>query len=161
MALKSLTRAQNKIKIKDLKLNALLEVTLAINSNVPKERLFGIYNNVLRELEIEKIALYIYESDWNLTTFYGLKADELSINVEDDLLKYEEIEEVNSITDGIFKDFDILIPVYHKTKPLAYLLIGDIINEAIQISPIIKHLPFIQTFTNIIAVAIENKNLAK
>ena len=48
MALKSLTRAQNKIKIKDLKLNALLEVTLAINSNVSKEKLFGIYNNVLR-----------------------------------------------------------------------------------------------------------------
>ena len=161
MALKSLTRAQNKIKIKDLKLNALLEVTLAINSNVSKEKLFEIYNNVLRELEIEKIALYIYESEWNLATCYGLKAEEISINVEADLLKYEEIEEVNSITDGIFKEFDILIPVYHKTKPLAYLLIGDIINEAIQISPIIKHLPFIQTFTNIIAVAIENKNLAK
>ncbi|MFL2581871.1 MAG: GAF domain-containing SpoIIE family protein phosphatase [Flavobacteriales bacterium] len=161
MALKSLTRAQNKIKIKDLKLNALLEVTLAINSNLSKEKLFEIYNNVLRELEIEKIALYIYEAEWNFATFYGLKGEELSINVEDDLLKYEEIEEVNSITDGVFKEFDIIIPVYHKTKPLAYLLIGDIINEAIQISPIIKHLPFIQTFTNIIAVAIENKNLAK
>ena len=33
--------------------------------------------------------------------------------------------------------------------------------ESEEISPIIKHLPFIQTFTNIIAVAIENKNLAK
>ena len=44
---------------------------------------------------------------------------------------------------------------------MAYLLIGDIFNEAIKISPIIKHLPFIQTFTNIIAVAIENKTLAK
>ena len=161
MALKSLTRAQNKIKIKDLKLNALLEVTLAINSNLSKEKLFEIYNNVLRELEIEKIALYINETEWNLATFYGLKAEELSINVKGDLVKYEEIEEVNSITDGVFKEFDIIIPVYHKTKPLAYLLIGDIINEAIQISPIIKHLPFIQTFTNIIAVAIENKNLAK
>ena len=128
MALKSLTKVQNKIKIKDLKLNALLEVTLAINSNLSKEKLFEIYNNVLRELEIEKIALYIYEAEWNFATFYGLKGEELSINVEDDLLKYEEIEEVNSITDGVFKEFDIIIPVYHKTKPLAYLLIGDIIN---------------------------------
>lgn len=161
MGVKSLTRAQRKIKVKDLKLNALLEVTLAINSNVSKEKLFGIYENVLRELDIEKIALYIYEGEWNLATWYGLEAKELAIDVEKDLLKYEEIEEVNSKTDGIFEEFDLLIPVFHKTKPLAYLLIGDIINEAIQISPIIKHLPFIQTFTNIISVAIENKNLAK
>ncbi|MAW66066.1 MAG: hypothetical protein CMD18_07725 [Flavobacteriales bacterium] len=161
MATKSLTRAQKNIKIKDLKLKALLEVTLAINSNVSKNNLFGIYNNVLRKLEIEKIALYIFEGQWDLATSYGIKIENLSIKVEEDLLQYEEIEEVNSIIDGVFAEFDLLIPVYHKTKPLAYLLIGDIINEAIQISPIIKHLPFIQTFTNIIAVAIENKNLAK
>ena len=58
------------------------------------------------------------------------------------------VSEVNSNEDEIFKEFDLIIPVFHKTKPLAFLLIGDIINEAIQISPIIKHLPFIQTFTN-------------
>lgn len=161
MASKSLTRAQKKIRVKDLKLNALLDITLAINSNVSKEQLFSIYEIALRELDIEKIALYIFEGEWNLATWYGLEADKLSIDVEKDLLKYEEIEEVNSKTDGIFKEFDILIPVFHKTKPLAYLLIGDIINEAIQISPIIKHLPFIQTLTNIISVSIENKNLAK
>lgn len=161
MAVKSLTRAQRKIKVKDLKLNALLDVTLAINSNVSKDQLFGIYENVLRKLDIEKIALYIYEGEWNLATWYGLENKDLSIDVEKDLLQYEEIEEVNSKTDGVFEEFDLIIPVTHKTKPLAYLLIGDIINEAIQISPIIKHLPFIQTFTNIISVAIENKNLAK
>ena len=152
---------KNKIKIKDLKLDALLEVTLAINSNVTKEELFGIYEKVLRELDIEKIALYIYESEWNLATWYGLEGEKLNINVEQDLLIYEEIEEVNSKSEAIFDGFDLIIPVFHKIKPLAYLLIGDIINEAIQISPIIKHLPFIQTFTNIISVAIENKNLAK
>jgi sigma-B regulation protein RsbU (phosphoserine phosphatase) len=158
---KSLSRAQNKIKIKDLKLNALLEATLAINNNLSKKKLFEIYENVLRELEIEKIALYTFESEWSLATWYGLDREKLTINVEKDLLLFDEIEEVNSKTEKIFDGFDLLIPVFHKTKPLAYLLIGDIINEAIQISPIIKHLHFIQTFTNIIAVAIENKSLAK
>jgi sigma-B regulation protein RsbU (phosphoserine phosphatase) len=161
MSIRSLTRAQNKIKVKDLKLNALLEVTLAINSNVSKDKLFGIYEHVLRELDIEKLALYINEGSWNLATWYGLGDVKLDIEVERDLLPIEDIQEVNSKVDGVFKEFDIIIPVFHKTKPLAYLLIGDIINEAIQISPIIKHLPFMQTFTNIIAVAIENKNLAK
>ena len=159
--MKSLSRAKNKIKIKDLKLDALLEVTLGINNNFSKKKLFDIYENVLRELEIEKIALYIYEVEWNLAIWYGLDKEKLKINVEEDLLVFHEIEEVNSKTQKIFDGFDLLIPVFHKTKPLAYLLIGDIINEAIQISPIIKHLHFIQTFTNIIAVAIENKSLAK
>lgn len=161
MAVKSLKRAQRKIQVKDLKLNALLEVTLAINSNVSKDKLFGIYQQALRELNIEKVVLFINESEWNIAMSYGTDVESLKVDIEKDLLPVEEISEVNSQTDGVFKEFDLLVPVFHKTKPLAYLLIGDIINEAIQISPIIKHLPFIQTFTNIIAVAIENKNLAK
>jgi sigma-B regulation protein RsbU (phosphoserine phosphatase) len=161
MAVKSLKRAQQKIQVKDLKLNALLEVTLAINSNVSKSKLFGIYEQVLRELDIEKVVLFINENDWNIAMSYGTNVNTLKVDVEKDLLTVDEIIEVNSQTDGAFSEFDLLVPVFHKTKPLAYLLIGDIINEAIQISPIIKHLPFIQTFTNIIAVAIENKNLAK
>lgn len=161
MAVKSLKRAQRKIQIKDLKLDALLEVTLAINSNVSKKNLFGIYEHILRELDIEKVVLFINENNWHIAMSYGTDISDLNIDVEKDLLTVEEISEVNSQTDGVFKDFDLLVPVFHKTKPLAYLLIGDIINEAIQISPIIKHLPYIQTFTNIIAVAIENKNLAK
>lgn len=161
MTVKSLKRAQRKIQVKDLKLNALLEVTLAINSNVSKSKLFGIYEQVLRELDIEKVVLFINENEWNIAMSYGTDVNNLKVDVEKDLLSVEEISEVNSQTDGVFSEFDLLVPVFHKTKPLAYLLIGDIINEAIQISPIIKHLPFIQTFTNIIAVAIENKNLAK
>jgi len=161
MTVKSLKRAQRKIQVKDLKLNALLDVTLAINSNVSKSKLFEVYEQVLRELDIEKVVLFINEHEWNIAMSYGTDVNKLKINVEKDLLTVDEIIEVNSQTDGVFTEFDLLVPVFHKTKPLAYLLIGDIINEAIQISPIIKHLPFIQTFTNIIAVAIENKNLAK
>lgn len=161
MTVKSLKRAQRKIKIKDLKLKALLDVTLAINSNVSKGKLFEVYEQVLRELEIEKVVLFINENEWSIAMSYGTDVNNLKVDIAKDLLTVDEIIEVNSQTSGVFTEFDLLVPVFHKTKPLAYLLIGDIINEAIQISPIIKHLPFIQTFTNIIAVAIENKNLAK
>jgi sigma-B regulation protein RsbU (phosphoserine phosphatase) len=161
MTVKSLKRAQRKIKIKDLKLKALLDVTLAINSNVSKGKLFEVYEQVLRELEIEKVVLFINENEWSIAMSYGTDVNNLKVDIAKDLLTVDAIIEVNSQTSGVFTEFDLLVPVFHKTKPLAYLLIGDIINEAIQISPIIKHLPFIQTFTNIIAVAIENKNLAK
>src|SRR5690606_360444 len=42
---------------------------------------------------------------------------------------------------------------------LAYVLIGDIDDDEIKMSPIIKHMRYIQTLTNIICVAIENKEL--
>ncbi len=41
------------------------------------------------------------------------------------------------------------------------MLLGDLDENALKISPIIKNLNFIQTLTNIITVAIENKRLAK
>ncbi|MCO6498934.1 MAG: PP2C family protein-serine/threonine phosphatase [Vicingus serpentipes] len=51
--------------------------------------------------------------------------------------------------------------MFHKSRPLAYLLLGDFDGEKIEISPIIKHLNFVQTLTNVIIVAIENKRLFK
>jgi sigma-B regulation protein RsbU (phosphoserine phosphatase) len=161
MAVKSLQRAQERIEIRDLKLNALLEVTQAINSNVSKIKLFEIYEKALRELSIDKLVLFIVEKKWDVSLSFGLQKNEIKIDVETNLLPIKEITEVNNQTSGPFSQFDIVVPVFHKKKALAYLLIGDIFNEAIKISPIIKHLPFIQTFTNIIAVAIENKTLAK
>jgi sigma-B regulation protein RsbU (phosphoserine phosphatase) len=55
--------------------------------------------------------------------------------------------------------FDVVIPVFHKAMPLAYVLLGDIEEERDGISPVIKHLHYFQTLTNIIVVAIENKRL--
>ena len=55
--------------------------------------------------------------------------------------------------------FDIVIPVYNNNSPLAYVLIGDIVEEGEGVSPTIKHLHFIQTLSNIIIVSIENMRL--
>lgn len=161
MAVKSLKRAQERIEIKDLKLNALLEVTLAINSNVSKAILFDIYEQALKALNIEKLVLFTSESNWDTMLSYGIKKSEVNIDVYGDLLPIKSISEVNHMTEGPFSPFDTVIPVFHKSKALAYLLIGDIINEALKISPIIKHFSFIQTLTNIIVVALENKAFAR
>lgn len=159
MAIRSIKRADAKILVRDQKLKALLEITNAINSNLSKSKLFAIYEFVLREqLSIGKLVLYLNEGEWDLALKFGTNA-ELEIDVKRDLLSITEILEVNSHVEGPFKDFDVVVPVFHKTKPLAYLLIGDVMEEVMMVSPVIKHLPFVQTLTNIIAVAIENKNL--
>lgn len=159
MAVKSLKRAQEKIEIKDLKLNALLEVSLAINDNLSREELFKIFQNTLAQLKIEKLALFIFNEQWFNALSCGVK-NTIEINVERELLHFTEISEVNFKSNKVLNAFDLVIPVYHQTKAIAYLLIGDAV-EANGVSPLIKHLNFIQTFTNIIVVAIENQRLAQ
>lgn len=159
MAVKSLKRAQEKIEIKDLKLNALLEVSLAINDNLSREELFKIFQNTLAQLKIEKLALFIFNEQWFNALSCGVK-NTIEINVEQELLQFTEISEVNFKSNKVLNAFDLVIPVYHQTKAIAYLLIGDAV-EANGVSPLIKHLNFIQTFTNIIVVAIENQRLAQ
>ena len=158
MAVKSLKRAQEKIEIKDLKLNALLDVSLAINDNLSREDLFNIFQNTLAKLKIEKLALFIFNEQWTNALSCGVK-NIIDIDVERELIQFTEISEVNFKSNQALSAFDLVIPVYHQTKAIAYLLIGDAV-EANGVSPLIKHLNFIQTFTNIIVVAIENQRLA-
>jgi sigma-B regulation protein RsbU (phosphoserine phosphatase) len=58
-----------------------------------------------------------------------------------------------------FEGVDIIIPVFNNLVPLAYIFIGDIDEEGEGMSPLLKHLNFIQTFSSIIIVAIENIRL--
>jgi len=151
-----------KRRIPQIKLNSLLEITKLINNNASVEKLFESYINIMtQELNMGKMALYHNDNGWHCAASHGLSESYTELNVEEDLLKIKEITEINFITTDGNKAFDIVIPVFHKSQPLAYLLIGDVDESKVEISPIIKHLPFIQTFTNIIVVAIENKKLAK
>ena len=152
----------NRLRLKDFKLSSLLEITKAINNNFPVEKLLSIYEYILREqLGISKLTLFIHDEGWNCILKYGANNRARKINVTDDLLHLREITVIESSSKDYLHVFDIVIPVFHKEVPLAYLLIGDLNEEAVKISPTIKHMPFIQTLTNIIVVAIENKRLAK
>jgi len=154
-----------KKKIASVKLHSLLEITKAINDNYSTERLFSIYLNILsHQLNIGKIALFTNDRGlWNCALKYGINRDFSDISIENDLLSYKEITGVNLIrtSNSSIESFDIIIPVFHKSHALAYLLVGDIDEQRIEMSPSLKHLPFVQTLTNIIIVAIENKRLAR
>lgn len=152
---------KKRLQLGKLKLSRLLELTKAINNNLPQADLFKIYKEVLiDDLDIGKILLYNFDGDkWNQELCFGTECS--IINVEKDLLPINEIVSSQSLENENLRDFDVIIPVFHKSLPLAYVLIGDLVGEKIEVSPIIKHLTFIQTFTNLIVVAIENKRLYK
>lgn len=143
-----------------LKLNTLLEVTKGINNNFSKKELIELYTNVLvKELNIGKILLFISsDTKWNKELALGVKDTPITV---DDLKDLIRITVLNNTPNERLAEFDVALPIYHKSQPLAYLLLGDFDGEKIEVSPIIKHLSFIQTLTNIIVVAVENKRLYK
>ena len=153
--------SDNRLKISTFKLNALLDITLAINDNVSVTDLIGRYEKMLtHDLDIGKVIVLKFSDKWECllnsgfaNSFFG------KVDVERDLDIYDEISFITSEPQHFPELVDIVIPVTHKDKAIAYVLIGDIEEEGEGVSPIIKHLRFIQTLSNIITVAIENKRL--
>jgi sigma-B regulation protein RsbU (phosphoserine phosphatase) len=153
--IKSTTRT-----VKDLKLNALLEITKAINNNASTAQLLDLYQDILENrLKVGKLVLFSFDKEWTCILKYGIGGDFNHIKFENELLGIKEIETISFSKGNLSKSFEIVIPVYHKQIPLAYVLLGDVNEQKIELSAAIKHLPYIQTLTNIIVVSIENKKL--
>jgi len=151
-----------KKKVQDLKLKALLEVTKAINNNFSTSQLLDLYKEILENrLGIGKLVLFSFDEEWKCILKYGISAGHNPIEFENELLLIEEIKTIGFSQGELSKSFEIVIPVFHKKKPLAFVLLSDVNESKLELSAAIKHLPYIQTLTNIIIVAIENKKLYK
>ncbi|HPS97461.1 MAG TPA: PP2C family protein-serine/threonine phosphatase [Bacteroidales bacterium] len=150
---------KDRLKMSKFKLDALLDITLSINANLPTAELLRKYESILRdELGIGKILLFKYGEQWEPLLNSGFPESlKASVDVENDLLCFREIQ--TEVVQKHFRAVDFIIPVLHNNEPSAYVLIGDIDEEGEGMSPLIKHLNFIQTISGIIVVAIENQRL--
>ncbi|MDR0712983.1 MAG: serine/threonine-protein phosphatase [Bacteroidales bacterium] len=145
------------------KLDSLLEITRAINDNQPVEVLLSRFTHILCvRLKIGKVVLFKNNHNrWERILNAGVSPETIDhIDVEKELLPLSEIT-FTAWGGALLPGFDIVIPVYNNHLPIAYVLIGDIEEEMEGLSPVIKHLQFIQTISNIIIVAIENIRLFK
>jgi sigma-B regulation protein RsbU (phosphoserine phosphatase) len=153
---------ENQIKVKDFKLNSLLEITTAINSNYGVDQLIRIYAFILKEqLGFQRFILFNEQEDWNCLLKVGFKGKVKDIDVKRDLSRFKEITVIESSQSKLLAEFDVIIPVYHKEKALAYLLLSGIKNTETDTTENKADRSFVQTLTNIIVVAIENKRMAK
>ena len=153
---------ENQIKLKDFKLNSLLEITTAINSNAGVDQLIRIYEYILKEqLGFQKFILFNEQDDWNCLLKVGFKGKIKEIDVKKDLFRFKEITVIESSHSKLLTEFDVVVPVYHKERPLAYLLFSDIIKDKLKLTDGLVNMGFVQTLTNIIVVAIENQRMAK
>ncbi|MBD3637118.1 MAG: PP2C family protein-serine/threonine phosphatase [Crocinitomicaceae bacterium] len=160
---KEITDLENRLKSKDFKLNSLLEITKAINSNAPVADILSIYNYVLTEqLGIRKFILFNHQGHWHVLDKMGIKGKVKDISVEEDFLRFTDITVIESSYKKSLDKFDVVIPVYHKDHPLAFLVMGGIKDQLLSNDKrSFVNLNFIQTLTNIIVVAIENKRMAR
>ncbi len=157
-------RLIGKLELREFKLSALLDVTRAINSKASEKELLAHYSQALQiHLGIGRLVLYTVDlgrSFWRLLIASGVSGevpDTQSIDFFNKLnsggISLAGVEGLNN------HSFDIVIPVYKDDVVIAFVLAGDKEEDAPGMSPVVKHLNFIQTLTNILVVALRNREL--
>lgn len=153
----------NRYELKELELNALLEITQAINENLAEDSLYKIYNFTLRaNLKLGKLMLLVQEKDhWEQKLSFGTQKDYADLDESaNQLVQSRKILFNADLFDSPFEEFEVAIPVFHKNELLAIAFLGGVSNSQ-EKELIENHLNFIQALTNIIMVAIENKKMAR
>lgn len=152
---------KKQFEIKELELNALLEITQAINSNLPEESLYKIYNFTLRSnLNIKKLALFVLDDEWSCKASFGTDKQFFRAKLLPEFKTIQDITHLKDFAKCDFTEFDIIIPVAHKSNTLALVFVGGLDKN----DPRYENedgIRFIQALSNIIIVAIENKKLAR
>ena len=158
----TLERIIGKLDLKEFQLRALLDITKAINNNLGRADLIRLYEQIMHEeLGITRLMLFERVDGWRCILSYGATPGQLDAGAENLFGSYKDIQLIPPDLEHRMAGFDVAVPVFHREQPLAFLLIGDLEEEEQRMSPTVKHLNFIQTLTNLIVVALENKRLGK
>ncbi len=141
-------------------LNALLEVTQAINKDTGTPVLLQMLQVILKSyLHVGKLRFLIEKSGhYVLLSKYGGDAEPLSA-LQKACLKLSKAKLPTPLAgheDFLLRKYDYFIPIYYKKKALAFALIGDFSATGELLG---NDLNFIQTVINVIVVALENKKL--
>ncbi len=156
-----LNSLKNQFDLKELELNALLEITQAINNNLPEVSLYKIYGFIVRaNLRIKKLALFVNEEGWMCKVNYGTNSDFISAELDPVFLQLKKIQRIlPGDVSSSFSEFDLVIPAMHKEEKLALIFIGGVMGDNNELPNL--DTSFIETLSNILLVAIENKRLAR
>lgn len=156
-------RLERELHLRQLQVQRLLQITQSINNNVAASDLFLMYKGFLaNELELRKMALFVRSAEnddqWECVTQLGLKKSQCRVNISEELHQYKRVgEPLKDTAHPFFDHFNVIVPVLHKERPIAYVLVGDFEEE----DDMYERIQIITTITNVIAVAIENKRLFK
>ncbi len=148
-----------KLERKQLEVNALLELTRAIQENYAESKLFQIYTFTFLGLDTaERFALFALDgSAWKCKLKHATAKDYFKVTLPDKFTSLKTMTEIADESYG-FQEFNLVIPVSHKSSILAYLFLGGLQMDT---SETLNRLAFINAFTNVLVVALENKRLVR
>lgn len=148
-----------KYQRKELELKALLEITQAINENKREAVLLEIFKfTCLIHLNIKSLVLYVADNEgFTERVAHNVKNKTPKSIPYKDVQENKEIGKLNLVMseEYSFAELDIYVPVYHKDKMLAILLLKKKEDDRE------LDLDFTQALTNILVVALENKRFAR
>lgn len=146
------------VSTKQGRVDSLLELTKAVNSNFSRGALMKLFEFILVDrFKVGKFVLFVHESEWKAEINEGNVEVANKINIEEDLLKFEVIQDVRKYPTDLFQGFDFIIPIVSKKIHLAYLLVGDM--HLSRLESMDQNLKFLETIGNFIIVSLENKRL--
>jgi len=151
---------KKELNLKKLELSALLEITQAINNNLPEYALYKIYHfTLLAQLHINRLTLFVVDDEWECKVCFGTSFNFKTLETLPEAIT--NISEITYLTDlnldERWQEFETVIPVFQDNKLLAFVLIGN--SQAYYSN--IAALSFVQTISNIIIVAMQNRKLAR
>lgn len=154
---------EHALNLKQLQINRLLTLTQAINNNIKFDDLFLMFREFMSwELGITRMVFYVRSKDdqnWVCAVIVGLQ--EAFVTQLGDighlLNRYEKMTKLVGVHHPFLKEFDLVIPVMHKDRAIAYTLLGHLEQD----DSLYSKIQFITAITNVVAVALENKRLFK
>jgi sigma-B regulation protein RsbU (phosphoserine phosphatase) len=149
------------LNAKKLQMDSLLALTRAINNNIKEKELFEFYELFLRnQMQIDGLLLIYNNVQWfNMWSFGIINPGPDVSDLAHQLIYYKKIIDLTESNIEALAPMRYVIPVFHKETPLAFAIITELKPD--DFGTIEEKLNFIETFTNILISAIENKRLFK
>lgn len=150
---------EQELNLKKLELAALLEITKAINNNLPEEALYKIYHfTLLAQLNIRRLSLFLLDEEWECKVSFGTEHNFREMELPPAITELREITSLSRLNiDRRWHDFETIIPIIHNNRILAFVMIGNVHAYYTTLGA----LSFVQTLSNIILVAMENRRLER
>ncbi|MBT9392768.1 PP2C family protein-serine/threonine phosphatase [Hymenobacter sp. NST-14] len=155
---------EKRLFLKERELGALLEITQAINQELPEAALYKIFQfTLLGQLNIRRLVLYVKEEGaWECTVSFGAGLSDFRRVALPDSIADRSTAEPYRLRDlpglsAAWDNLEIVIPVVRNGVVLAQVIIGNV-NDDYAGEEATK---FLQTLSNILVGAIENRRLGR
>lgn len=159
---KSIRDLEYRLELQELKLQSLLEITNNLHHNFSLEKVTNTLRYILKDqLGFDKFVALYYDEHWDVLLKVGSKG-RFDVNAAVDAVsRFKEITIVESSSNALLNEFDVVVPVFHEKQAIAYLLLTGLEHQKLHLKETLTNVNFIQTIVNVVVMAIQNRKMIK